>query len=60
MKDILSITYHSLKNHGPKMVLTRIYKYSIVKLKRLFTVPDKENIEKWKNLKGKYEGKRVL
>jgi hypothetical protein len=28
MKYFLNITYHSLKNHGPKMLLTGIFKYS--------------------------------
>jgi len=60
MKAILSIAYHSLKNHGPKMVFKRFYKYAIVKTKRVFSKPDLENIEKWKSLKGKYEGKRVF
>ena len=49
MKYFLNITYHSLKNYGPKMVLTRIFKYSIVKFKRFISKTDQENLEKWKN-----------
>ncbi|MFS2186997.1 6-hydroxymethylpterin diphosphokinase MptE-like protein [Mucilaginibacter sp. Mucisp84] len=45
---------------GFKVFSTRLIKYSIVKLKRLFQKTDTVNIEKWKSLKDKYKGQRVF
>ncbi len=42
------------------MVLNRLWRYGIVKLKRVVSKKDKENIEKWKALKNKYNGERVF
>jgi hypothetical protein len=60
MKQYLTITYHSLRNHGVKLVTLRFLKFFIVKLKRLFQHDDSNNLAKWNSLKNKYNGQRVF
>jgi len=60
MRKLFKIAFHTLRNHGPKMVLTRFYNFNVVKFKRLISKPDVENIKRWANLKGRFEGQRVF
>jgi hypothetical protein len=60
MKQYFNIAYHSLKNHGVRLVLNRLVKYSTVRFKRLFQKKDIVNLGNWQKLKNKYSGKRVF
>lgn len=59
---LISKALNILRNDGLYVFAIRLKDYSIVKMKKLFLqkYSDKENISKWKNLKGKYNGNRIF
>lgn len=60
MKQYFNLAFHSLKNHGIKTVSLRFIKFLIVKFKRLLIIRDRNNVQRWSSIKGKYNGKRVF
>jgi len=50
----------TVENDGLGVFALRVYNYSLVKLKRLTTKKDPENLEKWKLIKDKYKGERLF
>lgn len=60
MKDYYRLAYNSLKNYGFSLLFKRLINFSAVKLKRFSVLRNSTNEQKWKDLKGKYKGKRVF
>lgn len=60
MKGLIQQGFKTLSQYGLRVVMLRTFDYVIFKTKRLFTSTDTENINKFKSLKGKYEGKRIF
>jgi hypothetical protein len=57
MLKLISKGLNILKNDGLEVLIVRLFKYSIVKIKRLYI---KTDYEIWENLKGKFNGKRIF
>lgn len=60
MKSLIDKGISTIRNDGVKVFAMRTWKYGLVKLKRLTRPNDVKNIEKWKQLKNKYKGKRIF
>ncbi|QTE40238.1 DUF115 domain-containing protein [Mucilaginibacter gossypii] len=60
MKSLLDKGLVTIKTDGVKVFTSRLLKYGVVKLKRLFRKKDQQNIAKWAGLKNKYKGERIF
>jgi hypothetical protein len=60
MRGVYDQAISSIKEEGLSVFLDRSVRYSTLKLKRLFESEDKENLQKWKDIKNKYKGKRAF
>lgn len=60
MNSFIQQVYKTYSQYGMRVLLLRIWNYSLFKFKRLTTPRDIENESKFNALKGKYEGKRIF
>ena len=60
MLGLLNQGVKTFRQYGLKVFFTRVLNYAIFKIKRAVAKKDKENIVKFLELKGKYQGKRIF
>lgn len=60
MNSLVKKALSTLKHDGVRVLLNRIWNYSIVFTKRRFSAQDTQNDNKWIKLKNRYKGKRIF
>lgn len=60
MNSYIQQIYKTYSQYGLGVLLLRSWNFALFKFKRVTTPRDKENIAKFNQLKGKYEGKRIF
>ncbi len=60
MRSLILKGRNIIQNDGILVFVKRLFSYTIVKIKRKIRGNQEDNIRKWKNIKGKYNGERIF